>query len=210
MSYRSLSGKASRDESPDANVDLVDSLSLELRLSLCPSHASQKTDPMDLTGYLRLEWAAQLEILCWPKIMRKSPPQPSHMPSHTPASALIKLFSIDGAPWGWQTWKDRTGIRRGLFPPDDDFLPPGMTRQDTIDVQLYFKAYQDLKTEDDKITFATKTRGAPAYPGRATWNLFIQKNWNRWGVQWLKKLSQCFEVLHYLYYSSTSFTYMIM
>jgi TATA-binding protein-associated factor len=104
------------------------------------------------------------------------------MPSHTPASALIKLFSIGGAPWEWQAWKDRTGIRHGLFPKDDDFLPPGLTREDVTDVCSYFNAYQALKTEDDKITFATKTRGAPAYPGRKTWNLFVQKNWNRWGI----------------------------
>jgi TATA-binding protein-associated factor len=104
------------------------------------------------------------------------------MPSHTPASALIKLYSLDGAPWQWEAWKDRTGIRCGLFPGDDDHLPSGWSRQDVVDVLSYFKAYQNQKSEDDKITFATKKRGAPDYPGRQTWNAFVQKNWARWRI----------------------------
>jgi TATA-binding protein-associated factor len=104
------------------------------------------------------------------------------MPSHTPSSALIKLYSIGGAPWQWDAWKDRTGVRRGLFPSDDDYLPSGLSRQDAVDIESYFKAYQEQKSEDDKITFATKTRGAAAYPGRKTWNTFISKNWNRWRI----------------------------
>jgi TATA-binding protein-associated factor len=104
------------------------------------------------------------------------------MPSHTPASALIKLYFIGGAPWQWDAWKERTAIRHGLFPRDDDDLPPGLSRQDAIDIESYFKAYQEQKSEDDKITFATKTRGAPAYPGRKTWNTFVSKNWPRWRI----------------------------
>lgn len=107
------------------------------------------------------------------------------MPSHIPASALIKLFFLDGAPWQWSVWQDRTGIRHGLFPPDDDKLPSGLTREDVTDIASYFNAYNDQPTEDDKIAFATRTRGNSAYPGRAKWNAFVSKNWNRWGVHTL-------------------------
>ncbi|KAF9442094.1 P-loop containing nucleoside triphosphate hydrolase protein [Macrolepiota fuliginosa MF-IS2] len=107
------------------------------------------------------------------------------MPSHTPASALIKLFFIGGAPWKWPAWQDRTGVRYGLFPSDDEKLPPGITRKDAADIASYFRAYRKEKTEDDKIAFATKTRGSAAYPGRAKWNAFVSRNWSRWGVHGL-------------------------
>ncbi|KAF9444080.1 hypothetical protein P691DRAFT_678274 [Macrolepiota fuliginosa MF-IS2] len=104
------------------------------------------------------------------------------MPSHTVASALIKLFSLNGAPWEWSTWQELTGIQHGLFPTDDNHLPRGWTRKDADDVKSYFHAYGQLKTEDDKFRFATKTQGSAEYPGRVTWNSFISRNWSRWGI----------------------------
>lgn len=107
------------------------------------------------------------------------------MPSHTAASAFIKLYFLDGAPWNWQAWQERTGIRHGLFPSDDAKLPSGLTRQKADDIEAYFRAYNQLDTEEKKINFATKTKGNAAYPGRAIWNTFVSKNWNRWGIHGL-------------------------
>ncbi|KAJ3563513.1 hypothetical protein NP233_g8897 [Leucocoprinus birnbaumii] len=105
------------------------------------------------------------------------------MPSHTAASGLIKLYEINGAPWNWPAWQERTGITHGLFPEDDKQLPPGWTRQDAIDVKAYFDAYIQLKTEDQKIRFATKTKGSGSnFPGRLVWNSFVSRYWNQWGI----------------------------
>jgi TATA-binding protein-associated factor len=107
---------------------------------------------------------------------------PLSMPSHTAASALIKFYSFDGAPWKWRDWQARTNVKYGLFPPDDKQLPPGFSREDAINVESYFIAYNALPNEDDKIKFATKTKGGAAYPGRRIWNDFVTRNWGRWGL----------------------------
>ncbi|KAF8219035.1 hypothetical protein L208DRAFT_1344285, partial [Tricholoma matsutake] len=104
------------------------------------------------------------------------------MPSHTPSSALIKLFSFDGAPWQWPAWQERTGILHGLFPDDDSKLPKGWTRKDAVDVQSYFRAYHLLPNKDKKLAFAINAKGASAYPGREFWNNFIVRKWDSWGV----------------------------
>lgn len=104
------------------------------------------------------------------------------MPSHTAASALIKLFGLNGAPWEWPTWQERTGIRHGLFPHDDNHLPPGWTRKDATDVHSYFLAYNQLGSEAKKIQFATRSKGNSSHPGRDTWNAFVARHWARWGV----------------------------
>ena len=46
------------------------------------------------------------------------------MPSHTAASALIKLYFLDGIPWKYPKWMEITGVKHGLFPSDDALLPP--------------------------------------------------------------------------------------
>lgn len=104
------------------------------------------------------------------------------MPSHTAASALIKLYSFDGAPWQWPAWKERTGIFHGLFPEDDSHLPKGWTRKNAIDVQSYFRAYHLLPTEEKKHEFSSNAKGASAYPGREFWNSFISRRWSTWNV----------------------------
>lgn len=104
------------------------------------------------------------------------------MPSHTAASALIKIFSFDGAPWQWPTWQERTGILHGLFPDDDSKLPKGWTRRDAVDVQSYFRAYQLQPSEDKKLAFAVNAKGASAYPGREFWNSFILRKWDSWRI----------------------------
>lgn len=104
------------------------------------------------------------------------------MPSHTSASALIKLFFLDEAPWKWPAWQERTGISRGLFPDNDKKLPPGWSRKDAVDVRSYFTAYNQISSEGEKIKFATRTKGNSSYPGRAVWNVFVARNYARWGI----------------------------
>jgi len=81
------------------------------------------------------------------------------MPTHTVSSALIKLYyAVPGAPWIYSAWKDITGVRHGLFPAEDDELPPGWTRKTANLVDSYFDQYSQVKTEDDKIKFAAKRK----------------------------------------------------
>lgn len=107
------------------------------------------------------------------------------MPSHTVASALIKLFFLNGAPWEWSAWQELTGIRHGLFPPEDKNLPAGWTRKNASDVASYFQDYNALDSEEKKINFATRTKGNSSHPGRDIWNSFVAKNWSRWGIHTL-------------------------
>lgn len=104
------------------------------------------------------------------------------MPSHTPASALIKLYFLDQAPWQWPVWQDITGIRHGLFPEDDSKLPVGWTRADANDVFSYFTQYNHIDTEDNKIKFACGGKGVDSIPGRKKWSDFVTKSWSRWGI----------------------------
>ncbi|KXN81008.1 Nuclear protein STH1/NPS1 [Leucoagaricus sp. SymC.cos] len=104
------------------------------------------------------------------------------MPSHSVACALIKLYDLGGAPWEWQTWKDLTGIHHGLFPTKDEHLPKGLTREKADIIQSYFNAYLRIGSEEEKIKFASKSKGVPDHPGRKLWNSFVSKHWSRWGV----------------------------
>jgi hypothetical protein len=104
------------------------------------------------------------------------------MPTHTAASALIKLFFIDGHPWDWPEWQEITKICHGLFPTNNKLLPPGWTHEDANDIHSYFNTYNALPTEECKIKFAAPTKGSSAMPGRAKWASFISKSWSRWGI----------------------------
>ncbi|KIK51761.1 hypothetical protein GYMLUDRAFT_251819 [Collybiopsis luxurians FD-317 M1] len=118
------------------------------------------------------------------------------MPSHTAASALIKLFftdthpsAISGHPWDWPAWQEITGVKHGLFPSDDKLLPKGLTREDASDIYSYFRAYNDLDTEDKKIKFAISSRGTSAIPGRKKWANWVGKNWDSWKIH--AKIVEC-------------------
>ncbi|KAJ3565619.1 hypothetical protein NP233_g7517 [Leucocoprinus birnbaumii] len=100
------------------------------------------------------------------------------MPSHTPSSALMRLHALDGAPWCWPTWQERTGILHGLFPEDDKHLPPGWTRQNARDVQSYFQNYLVQPSEEKKQQYQSKSN----HPGKAVWDDFMKKNWVRWKI----------------------------
>ncbi|KAJ4463203.1 P-loop containing nucleoside triphosphate hydrolase protein [Lentinula lateritia] len=104
------------------------------------------------------------------------------MPSHTVASALIKLYFHEGSPWKWPTWQDRTGIKYGLFPAEDELLPKGWTRDTADAIHSYFKAYDALDSEDRKIKFARGTKGATAHPGRKLWADWVNQSWRKWDI----------------------------
>ncbi|KAF8054476.1 P-loop containing nucleoside triphosphate hydrolase protein [Lyophyllum atratum] len=104
------------------------------------------------------------------------------MPSHTAPSAFVKLYSLGGAPWNWETWQEHTGVAYGLFPDDDKKLPRGWTRQNAVDVQSYFRAYSLLASEDKKVAFAVNDKGGSKYPGREFWNNWVNRRWDSWGV----------------------------
>ncbi|KAF8074473.1 P-loop containing nucleoside triphosphate hydrolase protein [Lyophyllum atratum] len=107
------------------------------------------------------------------------------MPSHTGASALVKLYMLSYAPWSWPTWQEHTGVAHGLFPDDDKLLPRGWSRQNAINVQSYFKAYSLLPSEDKKIAFAVNSKGSSKYPGREFWNAWVNRRWDSWGIHTL-------------------------
>lgn len=111
------------------------------------------------------------------------------MPSHTTASALIKLYHLDfqnsrgmGHPWDWPTWQEITNIRHGLFPSDPALLPKGLTIEDSHDIHSYFTAYNKLTSEELKIRFAVSTKGSSEAPGRKKWATFVSKHWERWKI----------------------------
>ncbi|KAF9060068.1 hypothetical protein BDP27DRAFT_1430480 [Rhodocollybia butyracea] len=110
------------------------------------------------------------------------------MPSHTVASALIKLYFTDpsasplGHPWGWPVWQDITGVKHGLFPSDDTLLPKGLSRTDVEDIASYFAAYNGLDSEEKKIKFAVNSKGASEFPGRKKWATYVTKRWESWKV----------------------------
>ena len=107
------------------------------------------------------------------------------MPSHTAANALIQLYfnkGRPGAPWEWEQWQERTGIKHGLFPPDDHLLPSVWTRDDSNDIFAYFKHYHALDTEDSKKKFAAASRTGTFFPGREKWNAYVKKMWEKWKI----------------------------
>ena len=104
------------------------------------------------------------------------------MPSQTAASALVKLYSFNGAIWQWPVWQEHTGIYHGLFPQDNSHLLKGWTCKNAVDIQLYFRAYQLLPNKEKKLTFSTKTKGSSEYPGHDFWKGFIAKKWDSWNI----------------------------
>jgi len=106
------------------------------------------------------------------------------MPSHTAASALIKLFYVEDAvhPWDWSVWQDLTNIHHSLFPANNKHLPTGWSREDANDILPYFRMYEAQPTEQAKIKFATSTHGGVAPPGRRKWSAFITKSWEKWEI----------------------------
>ncbi|KAF5309269.1 hypothetical protein D9611_015099 [Ephemerocybe angulata] len=108
------------------------------------------------------------------------------MPTHTAHSALVKFwFALEGAPWGYPTWQDITGLEAGIFPEDSSHRPRGWSEQDVAHIKSYFEEYKAKRTEDEKIKFAGLTRkvGKDVVPGRALWRTFVTENYSRsWNI----------------------------
>lgn len=104
------------------------------------------------------------------------------MPSHTNLSALASVYvDGDGSPWQHTVWQDITGIRHGLFPPDDSQLPPGWTRPISDSIQAYFSQFGNLPSEDARIKFASSRAGG-AIPGRDSFRSWVNSNWAKWKI----------------------------
>ncbi|KAF5359465.1 hypothetical protein D9756_003663 [Leucocoprinus leucothites] len=104
------------------------------------------------------------------------------MPSLSPASALVKLYFLAGAPWDWTPWQELTGVRHGLFPAMDAHLPAGWSRQNANDVRSFFNAYERIPTEASRDHFAEEKKGNSDYPGRDFWKTWIAKQWKKWPI----------------------------
>ncbi|KAJ3557756.1 hypothetical protein NP233_g11663 [Leucocoprinus birnbaumii] len=104
------------------------------------------------------------------------------MPSQTPAGALVRLYAEDEAPWNWPAWQELTNVHHGLFPPDDENLPEGWTRQNANDVLSYFNAYMRFDREEDRVQFAEERMGNSQYPGRDFFKKWVKDKWKKWGI----------------------------
>ncbi|KAF8951749.1 P-loop containing nucleoside triphosphate hydrolase protein, partial [Flammula alnicola] len=102
------------------------------------------------------------------------------MPTHTIASAIIKLHTL-GIPWDYPVWQAATGVKHGLFPEDPKLLPKGWTPEDASNIASYFDQYRAKPTEDEKIAFVSQRRGT-ALPGRKKWRDWINAIWRSAGI----------------------------
>ncbi|KAG6833987.1 hypothetical protein H0H93_012741, partial [Arthromyces matolae] len=107
------------------------------------------------------------------------------MPSHSPASAVLRLHFATEPPgqiWLWQGWKDTTGITHGIFPKDDEPLPKGLSREDIPILRSFFAKYISLPNETERLRFALGLRGSDSHPGRPIWKTFIGKRAHSWNI----------------------------
>lgn len=108
------------------------------------------------------------------------------MPQHTIHSGLLRLYyaynNNIGAPWNWDHWKSITSVQHGLFPRDDSRLPKGWTREMANAISTYFEAYRALKTEGDRLEFAS-SKAADNYAGRDYWRQWVRDMWPIWRIQ---------------------------
>lgn len=104
------------------------------------------------------------------------------MPTPSWSCILIHIHELDsGAPWKYPAWQDRTGIRHGLFPPDDAHLPPKMSRAQCSLIASWFSAYLNV-AKDKRYAFASARDGEDCYVGRKLWNTWVQEHMGRWNV----------------------------
>jgi hypothetical protein len=72
-----------------------------------------------------------------------------------------------------------TGVSSGLFPEDDNDLPPSISRTDVNEIATYFDVLVKKSTQEQQVIFS---RGKDRYVGRTTWNDWVNKNYRRWGI----------------------------
>lgn len=108
------------------------------------------------------------------------------MPSHTIQSTLIGLFlTVNGAPWGFDKWKQITGVSHGLFPDDPFQLPSGWSPEDAEYINQYFDQYEALGSEDEKAKFAASRSNAANtahVPGRDIFRKWVSRSWGHWRI----------------------------
>ncbi|RXW12447.1 hypothetical protein EST38_g13407 [Candolleomyces aberdarensis] len=108
------------------------------------------------------------------------------MPSHTPASALVKLFFAEpGAPWVFPRWLEITQLKHPFNSIRDECLPRDLTRAELSDIESYFSQYNAKATEVEKIKFAMKKKeeGTDTVPGREIWRNWVTKHYSpHWKV----------------------------
>ncbi|RXW12649.1 hypothetical protein EST38_g13204 [Candolleomyces aberdarensis] len=103
------------------------------------------------------------------------------MPTHTPASALIKLFfAMHGAPWIFPRWLEITGLKHPFNPKRDEHIPKDLTRAKINAIESYFSQYHAKPTEDEKIKFAMKLKqdGIETVPGRELWRNWVTSHYS--------------------------------
>ncbi|TFK16514.1 hypothetical protein FA15DRAFT_742895 [Coprinopsis marcescibilis] len=108
------------------------------------------------------------------------------MPSHTNPSGLVKLYFANAAfpeaPWRFEAWQEITGMKHGLFDPDDKRLPKGWTRENATAVYAYFELYNKQVKEDDKQKVAVVPRGLKhdPIPGRTFFRDWVNSHWAKY------------------------------
>ncbi|KAJ8085323.1 hypothetical protein PM082_004119 [Marasmius tenuissimus] len=101
------------------------------------------------------------------------------MPSKKVPELLIELyFTLDGAPWNFRSWQERTRIYHGLFPEFDKDLPAGWNRRNANDVLSWFKEYDGILNPKEK----EKCARSSSKPGQEFFSTWVTKNWDKWGI----------------------------
>lgn len=125
------------------------------------------------------------------------------MATHTAHGAMTQMYlDAEGFPWTSPVWQEITGVRHGLFPPDDALLPQGSgwTREKANYVASYFDQFDKKATEEEKISFSIGRKNANQVPGeekisfsigrknanqapgRLIWRNFITEGFKTWKI----------------------------
>jgi len=101
------------------------------------------------------------------------------MPTPKYATIFILIHELDnGAPWKYLEWQDRTHITRGLFPDEDEDLPPGMTRSENDAIKSYWSAFKN-QPKEAQYAFASN-KLSDHHTGRQLWSNWVSKHMPKW------------------------------
>jgi TATA-binding protein-associated factor len=103
------------------------------------------------------------------------------MPTYRFPAALITLYYSDEEhpPWCYSRWQEITGIKDGLFPKDDALLPGGWDRTTAGEVSSFFDRFKQIKGEEERKKFVSRSPGQDVHPGREKWHTFCTSLWKR-------------------------------
>lgn len=99
------------------------------------------------------------------------------MPPHSIASAVMTMHTYNCAPWAYERWQEITGVYHGLFPEEDELLPPGWTRKDADNVEYFLDLFQHKNSEVQRIKFVGARKNANAVPGRLFFRTWLSDVW---------------------------------